>query len=97
MFLFFKAVGKIKYKSYKPPTHLKVCEFSQNLDENLKINLVWPNLDVCFFQCTSLAVPYNVPVCLRAEDLTLNSPGSVYCKYHLSHDVISNNVALWHV
>ena len=37
--LFIKAVGKIKNKKYKPPTH---PNFSQNLDRNLKINLVWP-------------------------------------------------------
>ena len=37
--LFIKAVGKIKNKKYKPPTH---PNFSQNLDRNLKIYLVWP-------------------------------------------------------
>ena len=37
--LFIKAVGKIKKKKYKPPTH---PNFSQNLDRNLKIYLVWP-------------------------------------------------------
>ena len=39
--LFFEAIWKIKNKKLKPPTR---PNFSQNLDENLKIYLVWPKL-----------------------------------------------------
>ena len=39
--LFFSLNQSEKYKieKYKPPDH---PNFAQNLDENLKINLVWP-------------------------------------------------------